>query len=74
MYDEIVISEEMAKKLEALPDVKLGKHFEWTPEKDAIVLQYYGIKRQVDLCELLGTTPNTLRARYRILSNDSSTI
>ena len=54
MYKEIVISEELAKQLEALQDSKIGKHFEWTPEKDAILLKYWNIKKQSDVCNILG--------------------
>ena len=69
---EIIISEEMTKQLEALPDADVGKHFEWTPEKDAILLKYWNVKRQSDICELLGITQNPARNRYRKLTKEVS--
>ena len=70
MYKEIVISEELAKQLEALQDSKIGKHFEWTPEKDAILLKYWNIKKQSDVCNILGVTENPARKRYKRLTSD----
>ena len=68
---EIVISEEMTKQLEALPDTAVGKHFEWTPEKDAILLKYWNVKKQSDVCGILGVTENPARKRYKKLTETS---
>lgn len=66
--NEILISEEMLKQFEALPDVEIGKHFEWTPEKEALLLKYWKVKRQSDVCKLLGVTENPARKKYRELT------
>jgi len=65
--NEILITEEMLRQFEALPDVEVGKHFEWTPEKETLLLKYWPVKRQVDVCRLLGVSENTARKKYREL-------
>ena len=69
---DIKISEETMSKIEALPDISTGNHTNWTEEMDAVIIKYYtewkGIKKLTDICELIGVTPNTFKARYRKLA------
>ena len=61
-------SEELRQLLESLPDSKTGPAgFPWTPELDNILLTYWNVKRQQDICRVLGCTSNTARNRYREL-------
>ena len=55
--------------LAELPDARLGtKGFPWTPELDKILLEYWPVKRQSDVCRALGCSLNTARTRYRDLT------
>ncbi len=61
---KISISEEMLKQFDDLPN---RKPFEWTPEKEELLLKYWPIKRQADVCRLLGVSENPARKKYREL-------
>lgn len=69
---DIEISEETMSKIEALPNIGTGNHTNWTDEMDAVIIKYYtewkGIKKFSDICDLIGVTPNTFKARYRKLT------
>jgi DNA-directed RNA polymerase specialized sigma24 family protein len=64
----VEISEEMKKKLEALPDSHAGNQGKrWTEEEDAVLLHYWPIKRKRDVAEILGVAEGTARERYNEL-------
>jgi hypothetical protein len=62
-------AESLLRALESLPDSKYGPvGFEWTPEMDEILLRFWPVKRQAEICKLLGCSQNTARNRYRELT------
>ena len=69
---EIIISDELLQQLEALPKAVSGKPKSlFTPEEDAILLKYWGVKRQVDICKIIGKCVNACRDRYLVLTGDN---
>lgn len=66
----VEISAEMRAKLDALSESGgVGKMF--TPEIDAILLEYWPKKHKGELSKLLGMSDTTLRKRYRELTDGS---
>ena len=62
-------AESLLRALESLPDSKYGPAgFEWTPEMDEMLLRFWQVKRQAEICKLLKCSTNTARNRYRELT------
>lgn len=58
-------------RLAALPDARRGATGrEWTPEEDRLLLLYWPRKSKADMARLLGASRDTLRSRYRALTED----
>ena len=66
--ETLKISDDMRAKLEALDNAP--QDLNWTPEQDAIVLEYYPKKRKDQLAELLGVSKSSLLSRYNKLTRD----
>jgi transcription initiation factor TFIIIB Brf1 subunit/transcription initiation factor TFIIB len=64
----VEISAEMRAKLEALEDSPINTR-RFTPETDAILLEYWTRKRRPELAKLLGFSDTTLRKRYKELTD-----
>jgi hypothetical protein len=63
-------SESLLRAIESLPDSRQGPAgFEWTPELDEMLVKFWKVKRQSELCKIIGCSPNTARNRYRDLIN-----
>jgi hypothetical protein len=63
-------AESLLRAIESLPDSRQGPSgFEWTPELDEMLVKFWKIKRQSELCKIIGCSPNTARNRYRDLTN-----
>jgi len=60
------ISKEMMLKIEELQSGHRSK-VEFTPEQDAVILEYYEKKNKSQLAKLLGVAEGTMRNRYREL-------
>lgn len=66
---DVQISPDLQAKLDAMPDKAPGaRAHEWTPEEDAVLARYWGIKRQADVGALLGRGLNVCRRRWEFLS------
>ena len=64
----VEIPEEMREKFEALADTHNGRQGrEWTPEEDAMILEYYLKKNKETMAEPFHCTSETLRKRYNKL-------
>jgi hypothetical protein len=62
-------AESLLRAIENLPDTKYGPvGFEWTPELDEMLVKFWKVKRQSELCKIIGCSPNTARNRYRELT------
>ena len=67
--EEIVISDELLEKLEALSDARPGaKPLVWSPEQDAVLLKYWMVKRKVDVAKIVGYHTGPCRERYKFLT------
>ena len=60
------ISKEMMLKIEKLQSGHRSK-VEFTPEQDAVILEYYEKKNKQQLSKLLGVAEGTMRKRYKEL-------
>jgi len=67
---KVEIDEEILKAFDALPSAKGPAEIDWTPQKDALLLRYWPIKKHTEVARLLGVCSTTaLKAlkRYREL-------
>ena len=65
---EYNITDDMREKLDALADSAPGRVI-FTPEMEAIILEYYPKKNKVELAKLLGLSRWALQNKYRELTN-----
>ena len=63
------ISKEMLEKIDAIENTEKAHHKVWTKEEDEILLKYWPIKKQSELCKVMGISANTARDRYRKLTS-----
>lgn len=70
--DTVEIDPAILAQFEALEDSSVGKHKGWTKEEDALLVQFWGKKKQTDVARLLGRTINPCRERYRHLTSGGS--
>lgn len=62
---EININEELLKKIESLPDKNPGiRQRNPTEQEKEIIKKYWKVKRQTDLCKVLGVSVSTARRWY----------
>ena len=63
------ISKELLERLEACQriDQTHPNSREWTEEEDEILRRYWGKIKQTDIAEIIGTSSNTCRKRWREL-------
>lgn len=54
--------------IDSLPDNVCANRYQFTKEQDEILLKYWKVKKQCDISEIMGISPNTLRKRYRELT------
>lgn len=64
--EQVKISDDMKAKLEALEDAP-PPDLKWTPEQDAIIMEYYNKKRKDQLADVLGVSKSSLLNRYNKL-------
>lgn len=67
--EEVKISKKMLEQIESLRDSERTPPRQFTPEQDAIILQFYEKKNKKDLSRLLGCCEGTMRKRYLDLKN-----
>ena len=59
-------------EIESLPDAKDTKPKKFTPEHDAILLEFWNKKSKKDIARIIGYAECTLRKRYEELTRGSS--
>jgi hypothetical protein len=65
---DVEIPEYLIAELEVLPNAQNGQRKkQWSPENDAILLKYWGVKIQTDIASIIGLNVSTCRSRYRYL-------
>jgi len=65
----VTIDADLLADLEAMPVKKQqGIKYEWTEERDAILLKYWKIRNHRDVVKVLGCSVNTALDRYRELT------
>lgn len=68
-YTSIEIPEEIRKKLDTLPNKKMGMPLRvWQGWEDKIILDNFKTKRQDDLAKILNISVKTMVNRYRALT------
>jgi hypothetical protein len=67
MKDKVIeIDADLLAKFEALPDCHAGAQRKVpTPEQVEILRRYWKVKRQQDVCDLIGARENTCRKWYQ---------
>jgi hypothetical protein len=66
----VAIDADLLAALERAPDKKnQGLKYEWTPEKDAILLKYWETRLHRDVCRVLRCSVNTAIDRFRLLTS-----
>jgi hypothetical protein len=69
------MDEETLRKLEALPDRKMGVPARvWTQTEDAALLKHWLRAKQEDVSKLLGVAETTARDRYRYLKGRNDNV
>jgi hypothetical protein len=66
--ETLSIPEDMLAAIEALPDKNTRDGFPFTEAHDAILLNYWNVKPQNQLCRIIGCSENTARRRYNLLT------
>lgn len=64
------ISKEMQEKIDQLKDTSRSFPKTFTPEQDAIILEYYHKKEKKELADLIGVCISTMRKRYKELKDE----
>lgn len=65
---DTLIPDDVLKQLDALPNIRNSKAYEWKDWEDAILLKYWYVKRQKDIAAMLGRCINVCRDRYQLLT------
>ena len=64
----IEIPADLRERLDALPVKEHPRWVNWTPEKDAALVEYWPTRRHEDVARALGVSKNTALYRYRFLT------
>ena len=67
-YDKIIveIDQDIIDRFEALEEPKQVTGW-WTPEREALLMKYWPIKRHAEVAKLLGKSDTTCRRKYEQL-------
>jgi hypothetical protein len=62
----VEIPADVKERLDAIPNRQIGPgEYQWEEWQIEVIKQYWNIKRQVDIADILGISPNTARKKAR---------